>query len=163
MNIFYLDHDPATAARYHTDKHVIKMILESAQLLSTTHHLSKSDDEILSHIYKPTHFNHPSAIWVRMSKANYEWLYSLFLALIGEYTYRFGKIHKSSELIPYLKNIPATLSDIPFSPPTPAMDDEYLINGDSLLSYRNYYRLAKSHLFAWTKRERPEWLKEWAC
>ncbi len=160
MNIFYLDPNPILAARYHTDKHVIKMILESAQLLSTTHHVASSSHDILSHIYKPTHYNHPSTIWVRMSKANYDWLYSLFLALIDEYAYRFGKTHKSSELIPYLKSAPRSLPDVPFSPPTPAMDDEYLVGGDSLLSYRNYYRLAKSHLFAWTKRERPDWLND---
>ncbi|MDY0345290.1 MAG: pyrimidine dimer DNA glycosylase/endonuclease V [Bacilli bacterium] len=158
MNIFYLDANPVLAARYHADRHVIKMILESAQLLSTTHHISLSNKHILSHIYKPTHYNHPSTIWVRQSKANYQWLYTLFLALIDEYKYRFGKTHKSSELIPYLKEPPLSLGEGVFTPPTPAMDDEYLVNGDSLLSYRKYYRLAKSHLFSWTKRERPEWL-----
>lgn len=160
MNIFYLDPDPVIAARYHADKHVIKMILESAQLLSTTHHIAQSSQETLDNIYKPTHFNHPSTIWVRQSKANYLWLFSLFLALIDEYAFRFGKTHKSAELIPYLEKVPDALSDALFSPPTPAMNEEYLVDGDSLLSYRNYYRLAKSHLFAWTKRERPEWLKD---
>lgn len=158
MNIFYLDSNPVVAARYHADKHVIKMILESAQLLSTTHHISGSNSDILIKIYKPTHFNHPSTIWVRQNKNNYRWLYELFLALIDEYHYRFCKIHKSSELIPYLKEAPISLPDDSFFPPTPAMDEEYLINGDSLLSYRNYYKLAKSHLFAWTKREKPSWL-----
>lgn len=82
----------------------------------------------------------------------------LFAALLDEYTFRFGKTHKSSTLIDFLKEPPESLSDDPFFPPTPAMEDEYLINGDSLLSYRNYYLRAKNHLFHWTKRSRPEWL-----
>lgn len=158
MNIFYLDHDPIIAARYHVDKHVIKMILESAQLLSTVHHLSSSSQEILVNIYKPTHYKHPSTIWVCQSQENYRWLYQLFLALIDEYHFRFGKTHKSSELITYLKIVPDQLPNMPFTPPTPVMDDEYLCGGDSLLSYRNYYKLGKSHLYFWTKREKPEWL-----
>lgn len=158
MNIFYLDQDPNIAARYHVDKHVVKMILESAQLLSTAHHIAGSNPEILERIYKATHYNHPSAIWVRENKANYQWLFELFLALLNEYHYRFGKTHKSSELIPFLKEAPLSLPEAPFFPPTPTMDEEYLIDDNSLLSYRNYYKLGKSHLFAWTKREKPDWL-----
>ncbi|MFA5421500.1 MAG: hypothetical protein WC344_01725 [Bacilli bacterium] len=160
MNIFYLDKNPVLAARYHTDKHVIKMILESAQLLSTAHHVAISNENILAHIYKPTHSNHPSALWVRHNKNNYLWLYRLLLALLEEYAFRFGKIHKSSALTEYLKEPPMSLSDEPFFPPTPTMDDEYIVAGDSLLSYRNYYRRAKSHLFTWTRRSRPEWLND---
>ncbi|MDD3207045.1 MAG: hypothetical protein GX816_00475 [Erysipelotrichia bacterium] len=158
MNIFYLDPNPTIAARYHVDKHVVKMILESAQILSTVHHINASDKRILDNIYRPTHYHHPSTIWASQNKNNYRWLFLLFAALLDEYTFRFGKTHKSSTLIDFLKEPPESLSDDPFFPPTPAMEDEYLINGDSLLSYRNYYLRAKNHLFHWTKRSRPEWL-----
>lgn len=158
MNIFYLDSNPQKAAEYHVDKHVIKMILESAQLLSTAHHLSSSPQSIRDNIYKATHKNHPSALWVRQNQNNYRWLFELFKALLSEYTYRFGKIHRSAELIKYLEIPPSSLPNEPFFPPIPVMDAVYVIADDSLASYRNYYRDGKKHLFTWTKRDRPTWL-----
>jgi len=90
MNIFYLDPNPKKAAAIMCDQHVIKMILESAQMLSTAHHLCGS-----TATYKKTHENHPSAIWARSTHANYEWLHLHMVALGQEYTRRFGKIHKT--------------------------------------------------------------------
>ena len=92
MNIFYLSSCPVDAASFHCDKHVVKMILEYAQLLSTAHHVLDGDDAPEG-IYKCTHKNHPSAVWARETNNNYRWLYDLFLELGKEYTYRYGKEH----------------------------------------------------------------------
>jgi len=90
MNIFYLSHDPVQAAKYQYNKHVVKMILETAQLLCTAHHELGTNIDIP---YKATHKNHPSAIWVRSSAEAYMWAYEHMLALGKEYTKRYGKEH----------------------------------------------------------------------
>lgn len=157
MNIFYLDSNPALAASYHGDAHVLKMILESAQLLSSAHHVAGSSSLITSNIYRLTHVNHPCAIWTRKSKQNYEWLFALFTALLDEYSFRYGKLHKSRLLIPYLAIPPVSLSDEAFTTPPLVMDVAF-IKDDAVESYREYYRLAKSHLHRYTKRDWPSWL-----
>ena len=135
------------------------MIVESAQLLSTTHHLANS--RVPSDIYKITHKNHPSAIWARYSKDNYVWLFDLFCALIVEYRYRYGKIHKCAGMINTLAEIPDQLPDIGFTEPTPAMPEDLKVPGDSILSYRRYYIKNKQHLASWSgkinSRPVPEW------
>ena len=88
MNIFYLHSDPVVAAQKQYNKHVVKMILESAQLLCSAHHMLDSEIDVP---YKLTHKNHPSAVWTRQSKQNYAWLYFHMLALGDEYTKRYGK------------------------------------------------------------------------
>jgi len=159
MNIFYLHRDPKIAAQMQTDKHVVKMVLESAQLLSTTqrivdgeHYIDASSGRRLqrwSHpvhndmLYKATHFNHPSTKWVRESAANYKWLYEHFAALAAEYTKRYGKVHKSwSKLGEILSFTPEKIADKPFTTPPLVMPDEYKC-GDPVQSYRNYYENEK--------------------
>jgi hypothetical protein len=155
MNIFYLDPDPKKAAEYHADKHCVKMILESAQLLSTAHHVL---DGYKDDLYKKTHENHPSAVWVRKNRSNYKWLYELLVALMEEYTYRYGKVHKTTEKLDVLKDPPLNMVDGEFTPPTPAMPTQY-ITESVLDSYRSYYIGDKSHLFNWTRRDVPEWIE----
>jgi hypothetical protein len=182
MNIFYLDKNPQRCAQMHVDKHCIKMILEYAQLLSTAHRvldgvltigLSESgrkqqryilSDERQQMLYSATHINHPSAVWVRQSTANYMWLAELLEECCREYSYRYGKIHKveSSGLMQILKNVfPINISDKPFTEPTPAMPDECKVPGDALQSYRNYYVMNKGHLWSWkgkiNSRSEPQW------
>ena len=162
----------------HNDKHVVKMILEYAQLLSTAHRvLDGVELEGLSDsgrkrkfwtlgdsrdytLYKATHINHPSAVWVRKSVQNYMWLAEMLEVLCGEYTYRYGKVHKVERdgLMQLLKNeFPKNLPIAPFTEPTPAMPDDVKIIGDSIKSYRNYYINNKAHLANWKKRQVPEW------
>ena len=93
MNIFYLHQDPVKAAQYQYNKHVVKMILESAQMLCTAHHCI--DTEFADVPYKIAHKNHPSTVWARRSANNYEWLYHHFVALSAEYKRRYGKDHLS--------------------------------------------------------------------
>ena len=78
MNIFVLDENPQVAAQMHNDKHVVKMILETAQLLCGVHHMVGGDYDIP---YKLSHKNHPCAIWVRQCIENYIWLCDLGLSL----------------------------------------------------------------------------------
>ena len=178
MNIFYLDHDVNTCAEMHNDKHVVKMILEYAQLLSTAHRVldgvitegvsptgRKRKSYVLSDareniLYSATHINHPSAIWVRKTHQNYMWLAELLEMLCGEYTHRYEKTHKVERdgLMQLLKNeFPRNIPLGPFTQPTPAMPDEVKIAGDSIKSYRNYYINNKAHLASWKNRSTPGW------
>ena len=177
MNIFYLDHDVTKCAEMHNDKHVVKMILEYAQLLSTAHRvldgvelngltasgrkrkfwtLGDSRDYTL---YKATHIHHPSTVWVRQNQQNYIWLSQLLYSLCKEYTYRYGKVHKVQRegLLERLFNWPMNIPMGEFTEPTPAMPDEVKIAGDSIKSYRNYYINNKTHLASWKKRSTPGW------
>lgn len=175
MNIFYLHPNNRTCAQYHVDKHVVKMILEYAQLMSTAHRVLdgkpvkektaagrnivrwKLGDWRESLLYKASHINHPSAVWTRASNENYYWLYHMWLELLGEYTYRYGKTHATANLAPWLADMPQNIPLKPFTEPTPAMPDQYKVSGNSVESYRNYYRGAKVSFANWKKRPVPEW------
>ena len=104
MNIFFLHNEPATCAQMHCDKHVVKMILEYSQLLSTAHHVANKEvhpsaaSSITDQLLKPTHINHPCAIWVRKRIDNYVWLSSLLLELHKEYQLRHNRVHKLFDL-----------------------------------------------------------------
>jgi hypothetical protein len=155
LNVFHLDEDPVLAARYHADRHVVKMIVESAQLLATAKAFwGETDPEL----YRPTHAKHPCAVWVRTSKGNYEWTFALFDALLEEYRFRYGKKHASARLRELLAAVPASMPDRGITEPALAMPAEYVVTGDAVASYRNYYRFGKAHLHQWTKRGRPAWV-----
>jgi hypothetical protein len=182
MNIFYLHQDPKIAAEYHVDKHVVKMIIEYAQLMSTAHRLLdgalyldktangrsikrwKLDDYREPILYKASHINHPSAIWVRQSDLHYNWLWHLYKNLCQEYRYRYGgatdKQHKTSLLLSDLSflpyNIPRTVE---FQEPPQAMPEAVKVPGDSIQAYRNYYKVHKSAFANWKNRSAPDWYK----
>lgn len=155
MNIFYLHKLAELCAQMHVDRHVVKMILETAQLLCTAVWLSGGEAP-----YKATHKNHPSAIWARTSKENWEWLRTLGLELCKEYKYRYGE-HKEHKTQKILENLvcPSNLSRLPFTPPPQAMPDEYK-DKDTVLAYRKYYKYGKAHLHSWRRRGVPNWMEE---
>ncbi len=161
MNIFMLDDDPIKAAKYHCDKHVVKMILESAQLLSTAINLHHGKQVMT---YKSTHINHPCNIWVRESRDNALWLVEMTYALNAEYRYRYGRNvnHKSHDMLvaSRIKQRIKVLPDVGLTPPALAMPDKYWVLDpfDAVSSYRQYYKGAKSAFMSYTKRELPEWL-----
>lgn len=181
MNVFYLDSDPQKCAEWAVDRHVVKMILEAAQLLSTAHRVidgqeftdfSKtgrkvkrwklddvSDDAFL---YSATHVNHPSAVWARQSNNNYNWLWCYLYEHCKEYTYRYGKRHKIEQtgMLERLKYPPRNIPVAYFMQPPSAMDTKYIISEDARINYKNYYKLGKAHLHSWKKREVPAWIKE---
>lgn len=184
MNIFYLDKDPIKAAEMSCDKHVCKMIVESAQMLSTAHrlldgkeytektaigrnikryrHPDIQKDNIL---YKASHQKHPSTIWVMQSTYNYYWLYRHMMALHSQFLLRYNKsvdhltIQKLGNILKTPpKNIP--LNKIG-TDPTPAMPDECKIPGDVVGSYRKYYIMKKREFATWRKPAViPEWYKK---
>lgn len=163
MNIFYLDKNPKLAAQYQCNKHVIKMIVESAQLLSTAHRVLDGKDLILdddrnSVLYKATHINHPCTIWCRENSSNYNWLLKHLNYLLEEYTFRYGKMHKSKFVFEKLKDLPDSIIKQGQSEPPCCMPDEFKISNDPVINYREYYKIDKKHLHKWTKRERPEWI-----
>jgi hypothetical protein len=138
LNIFYLHHNPKVAVKYMTNKHIVKMVLETAQILSTNfqYNWKKYRDPLL---YKSTHPNHPSVVWARQSKANYKWTYDLFEALANEYTERYKRIHKSwFQLSDKLKKVPHYIPEGPFTEPPAVMPEEYICES-SIESYKKYY------------------------
>lgn len=171
MNIFFLHLRQRTCARYHADKHVIKMILETCQLLCSAHHMSNTSNmpSLYEPPYKLTHKNHPCAIWTRQSVGNYEWLAKLGLELCYEYTYRYGKIHKSQAYIEDLsKNIP-NIPDLGFTEPyrvgnlnNDLKQKKYKSHFHVVLHYRKYYIESKKHLHSWkgklAGRPDPHWI-----
>ena len=157
MNIFVLDQDPKVCAKYHNNKHVVKMILETAQLLCGVHHMVESKIEIP---YKLSHKNHPCSIWARECIENYVWLCDLGMELCLEYTYRYGKTHSTdTKLREALAKLP---DNIPVKKMTPfklAMSSfPECISECPVESYRKFYE-TKQHRFKmdWTKRQVPEW------
>ena len=123
MNIFYLDEDPEVAAIVQYNKHVVKMILESAQMLCTAHHELLNNPDVP---YKPAHVNHPSTIWCRQNTRHYFWLYEHMLALGEEYTHRYGKIHSSiTKCKEPLRLAPFNMKTYAFEQPPQCMPDEY--------------------------------------
>ena len=156
MNIFLLDTDTRKCAQYHCDKHVVKMILETAQLLCGVHHMT---DQVTDQVpYKLSHKNHPCAIWSRESLSNYLYLCDLGLELCKEYTYRYGKRHKSQDVIEWCVTNKPNICDKEVTEPARAMPNEYKV--DSVVeSYRNYYIGEKSKIAVWKNRDIPEWFK----
>jgi hypothetical protein len=176
MNIFYLSEDPIEAAQLHCDKHVVKMILESCQLLSTAHRIIDGKevetkrngrkyrfwelkDARESVLYKASHMNHPSAIWCRENSANYKWLHDMTVELCKEYTYRYGRTHlcQSSGLVNALHQIPLAIkSAVDCTLMPQAMPDECKMK-DPVQGYRNYYNMKKAHFAKWKNRSIPDW------
>ena len=151
VNIFFLNSDPSICAQQHVDKHVVKMILETAQLLCGVHWVSGGEAP-----YKLSHKNHPCSIWARESLSNYLLLCELGLELCEEYTHRYNKRHKSQQIIEWCLTNKPNISDVGFSKPPKAMPDEYKV--DSVIqSYRNYYIGAKREFVSWKNRKKPEW------
>ena len=175
MNIFYLSACPVTAAQYHCDKHVVKMILETAQLLSTAHRVLDGhkwyemttsgrmiarwrldDFTMQTTLYKASHVNHPSAVWVRQSKANYLWTVDLLLHLLEEYQHRYKRVHKTFRLLPKLVQHPMNIPDEDFTDPPQCMPDQYKCD-DAVEAYRNYYKGAKADFASWKNTPTPQW------
>jgi hypothetical protein len=157
MNIFYLDRNPSHAAQMMVDRHVVKMVVESAQMLSTAHRVL--DGDIIPELYRATHKNHPSSVWVRQSANHYGWLMYHLSALSEEYTFRYGKVHATTRLFPLLKILPENIPQVGFTPPPCCMDTDYILSEDAVENYRNYYKHGKAHLHTWTKRPPPAWIQ----
>lgn len=178
MNIFFLDADPVKAAQYQCNKHVVKLVTESAQLLSTCNHL-RSKVELPDFIYRKTHENHPCNKWIRSNIFAYSWLCKHAIALCEEYTFRYEKTHKSQKIIEWcwhnVHNIEFDTKGCPvpyevnftnanllkYLNPPQVIPEEFKIEGDVVQAYRNAYIGDKMKTMdcRWTKREQPWWTK----
>lgn len=150
MNIFYTNSDPIVCANEHCTIHVNKMIIEYAQMLSTTYRLIDPCDVRYNEIglYKVTHENHPCTKWVRESSENYTWLFRVFEELLEIYYENKGKDHATYKLKNELSYEPVGLVSRGFSEPPKVMPDEY-VTGDVIQSYRNFLN---SKFINWTTR-----------
>jgi len=175
MNIFYLHEDPIQNAKWHIDKHIVKMPIEYAQLMSTAHRLLDGEmylgktaighkikrwrlnDERESVLYKASHINHPSAIWVRESIENYYQMYKLYMATLAEYTNRYGKIHGSTKPSILLTRAPKNIPKIKGTQLPQCMPEMCKVKDNPILAYRNYYIVEKNSFASWKNREIPEW------
>jgi len=177
MNIFVVNNDPVCAAQELCDKHVVKMIVESGQMLSTAHrvldgveyysmskgtrprkikrwHLNDARERIL---WKASFVNHPCTLWTMATDGNYQWHANHAYALCKEYSRRYGKIHSSEILIEYLNyNLPKNIKSGELTPFAQAMPDKYK-SADAVTSYRSYYNGEKTKFAVWNYTETPDW------
>lgn len=182
MNIFALSPVPEVAAKWHCDKHVVKMIVEAAQMLSTAHRIldgdlerrpSKSGKTMSKYwklpdsredlLYKAVHAGHPSTLWTMESHSNYKWHYQLFKCLCKEYTYRYGKVHSTEvKLLEILKTPPSNIKISYMTPFALAMgsNPECINHDDPVGSYQQFYQTKQDRFdMVWSKRETPHWFK----
>jgi len=162
VNIFILDTNPRLAAQYQCDKHVVKMVLESTQLLCSPFEAGTAP-------YKRTHYNHPAAIWTRQSLSNWKWLLEHAYALVDEYYFRYRPTdpdhpdaYSKHACEPYIdwcntNYVKMNLPDLGLTPFVQCMPDIYK-NPDPVQAYRNYYLGEKRTIAKWNKnREKPDW------
>ena len=177
MNIFYLHEDPVQNAKWHIDKHIVKMPIEYAQLMSTAHRLLDGEmylgktaigrnikrwrlhDEREDILYKASHINHPSAIWVRESIENYFQMYKLYMAVLAEFTNRYGKVHGSSKPSIALIRPPSNIPMVKGTQLPQCMPEMCKVKNNPILAYRNYYIVEKNSFASWKNREIPEWFQ----
>jgi len=178
LNIFYLSSDPKKCAEDHCDKHVVKMIIEYAQLLSTAHRILDGEEtRVLSNsgktmtsqwklhdhreniLYKCAHINHPSNKWVRAAEDHYIYLLELWNSLSREYTIRYNKVHSTwKKLVQHLNQLPKNIDrNVGFLPPPQCMPDECK-KEDTVDAYRDFYKAHKREFATWKTRT-PLWFK----
>ena len=156
MNIFILDPEPRLAAQYHCNKHVVKMIVETGQMLSSAHRTHGVVTD--KYLYRVPNANHPCTKWVVESEDNYEWLFELFVYLSLEYKKRYGKEHGSWKVLNgVLRETPENLESVGLTKFVLAMPDEYKQN-DAVEAYRNFYIGEKLRFAVWPKV--PDWVIE---
>ena len=153
MNLFWLDNDPEKSAQYHCDKHVVKMVLETAQILCAIQWVVA--DRIAP--YRKTHSNHPITMWARESQENYQHLIRVGLCLSQEFEFRYNKKHKSAQVIEFCKSNMLNLPSIGLTKPVQCMPEQYT-DECPVKAYRKFY-ISEKHDFAkWEKgREEPYW------
>ena len=181
MNIFYLDKKPHVAAAMMCDKHVVKMIVETAQMLSTTHRFMMGvplnsthpvsgrsykkyimgDPKTDQMLCKATMINHPCNVWIREDSTHYFWLWAHGMDLLKEYTWRYNKTHSMENLYRnYLAFPPVNLRHNQFNEPPQAMPDNCKVQGDAVKAYRQYYIQEKSRFAKWKMGNMPDWYRE---
>jgi len=177
MNIFYLDKDPIKCAEMHCDKHIVKMIIEYAQIMSTAHRMLDgkhyiddssgrriqrrrlSDSDMDAVVYKAGHVNHPCTVWVRENAVHYQFMYDLFVACCDEYTVRYCKVHLTdTKLRDRLNTLPNNIDLCAWREPPQVMPDD--VKDKSVINaYHKYYAVYKKDLAKWTARPIPYFME----
>ena len=175
MNIFYLHEDPIQNAKWHIDKHIVKMATEYCQLLSTAHrvldgeiYLAKTKnnrnikrwllpDYREDMLMKASHINHPSNIWARETSSNYIYLWKIYMSTLAEYTHRYGKKHGAGRASLTLMKAPKNIKQGKLTTLPQCMPDNCKVEGDTIQAYKNYYINEKYYFANWKSRETPEW------
>lgn len=153
VNIFVLSEDPEEAAQMQCDKHVVKMILESGQMLCAAHPEGSAP-------WKRSHYNHPCTVWTRETTANYEWLAVHGLALCAEYTRRYNRRHAAEDVILWCaQNIPENVPKGCLTPFVLAIKNKDYHKEDAVSSYREYYIRDKVRFAKWRHCDPPSWWK----
>lgn len=154
MNIFVLDRNIRRCARYHCDQHVVKMILESAQMMCTS--LSKQGFKVP---YRPTHPKHPCVLWLDQSYDNFLWIKELAIALNAEYRFRYERKtdHASVAVIRQIEHF--RYAGCGLTEFAQAMPDEYRFRNNPVRAYRAFYNGEKLRFATWRKRGSPPWIK----
>tara|TARA_R100000541_G_C1897352_1_gene84077 strand:+ start:90340 stop:90789 length:450 start_codon:yes stop_codon:yes gene_type:complete len=145
------------------------MIIEYAQILSAAHHVSDGD-QALTGIYKLTHKNHPSAIWIRESVEHYNYVLTMALELCNMYTAATGKTHKTHDTLVQLLQPPVNIENKPFKvPPVAAPNSFKMLVVLGKTTEHAYQEYLKSKFEEWLNRDKPlkvafccgdpEWLK----
>jgi hypothetical protein len=182
MNFFYLSSDPAVCAKWHIDKHVVKMPTEYKQCLSTAHRvldgemytaLSENgrkikrwhhpDPVMESGLFKASHVNHPTNSWIRECSENYLMMFDLYVECLKEYTYRYGRIHGSSKNMDLLATPPKNCRSYGRSTAVPQAMDKFpkcKVPGDSITAYHNFYNVDKRSFASWKNRPVPPFWRD---
>lgn len=155
MNIFVLDTDINKCAKFHCDQHVVKMILESVQIMCTA--LNKKG---FITPYKSTHIKHPCVLWAEKSYDNFLWISKLALALNDEFKYRYKKTSSHSSIDVLCEIRQKEFESLGLTEFVQAMPDKYKVPGDAVSAYRNFYLGEKMKFAKWTRRRPPFWLDE---
>lgn len=162
MNLFYLDHNLNKCVQYHCDKHVVKMITETAQLISNVHRICSGNKVIPDFVmqFDKRHANSPHAKWLRESVYNYNFICKFGLELYYEYQFRYNnpeKHQRALKIFLWSLDTKPKLPSSEFVLPPIVMKDNFKINNNIVLSYRNLYMTEKRHFMSWTKRKKPIW------
>lgn len=156
MNLFIVDSDPRKAARALCDKHVVKMVLETCQLLCTAHRVC-NNRPVARIIYRVTHLMHPCSRWVRATAGNYLWAYVHFEELLREYQFRYGRVHKCHDLLAVLANVPDQIPAVKRTGFCVCVPETFRQTTDPVNAYRTYYANEKHRIARWTRRAPPSW------
>jgi len=181
VNLFVVSTDPIRAARDHCDQHVVKMPLETAQMLVsafywwfglTSHADLRERPELVSAIFEDfprrtpageswpyglSHVNHPCTIWVRECDKNFHWAATLGRELCAEYSRRYHQIHACASIIEWCASMPTPAPPAEKRTPFAQALPEHLRHRNPVTAYRNYYREFKSAFATWKFSKPPKW------
>lgn len=164
MNLFILSPNKKLSAIYHTDRHIVKMPTETAQMLSFAYHNDMfwgKDIPPFVMAFSKTHNLHPCSKWIQESLSNWLWTAKFGMELYQEYQHRFKKPDKhtrAKSIFEFALNNPPKIKDIGLTKFAEAMPEDCKIYDCPIENYRNYYKVAKAHLYKWTNRDKPDWI-----